>query len=101
LVVDCAVGWCGDAVWQIWVNGERGASCHRVIEDCGMMSEDYHTYVRRHAQWLLRRFCPVALAFAHDGLFVRSFVRGGLRNQEGAGIATLLLCNRGGPEDAK
>ena len=24
------------------LNGQRGASCHKVIEDCGLLNEDYH-----------------------------------------------------------
>mmetsp|Transcript_3464 Transcript_3464/g.5400 ORF Transcript_3464/g.5400 Transcript_3464/m.5400 type:complete len:329 (-) Transcript_3464:92-1078(-) len=28
---------------KFFMKGERGASCHKVIEDCGLLSDDYHS----------------------------------------------------------
>lgn len=37
------------------VNGSRGASCHRIIEDCGLLSEDYH----HQAQAIQKKYYPL------------------------------------------
>lgn len=37
------------------VSGQRGASCHRVLEDCGLLSHDYHT----QAQAIQRKYYPM------------------------------------------
>jgi HAD superfamily hydrolase (TIGR01544 family) len=37
------------------VNGKRGASCHKVIEDCGLLPEEYHTL----AQALQHKYYPL------------------------------------------
>jgi 5'-nucleotidase len=37
------------------MNGKRGASCHRVIEDCGLLSPDYHV----QAQGLQAKYYPM------------------------------------------
>jgi cytosolic 5'-nucleotidase 3 len=38
-------------------DGRRGASCHRVLEDCGLLSADYHT----SAQSLQRVYYPLEI----------------------------------------
>ncbi len=40
---------------QFWLNGKRGASCHKVIEDCGLLTEDYH----RNAQAVQLKYYPL------------------------------------------
>ncbi len=37
------------------VNGSRGASCHRILEDCGLLSHDYHV----EAQAIQRKYYPL------------------------------------------
>jgi cytosolic 5'-nucleotidase 3 len=37
------------------VNGSRGASCHRILEDCGLLSHDYH----QQAQAIQRKYYPM------------------------------------------
>lgn len=40
---------------KFYLNGKRGASCHKVIEDCGLLSEDYHV----QAQALQQKYYPL------------------------------------------
>ncbi len=37
------------------INGSRGASCHRILEDCGLLSHDYHV----EAQAIQRKYYPL------------------------------------------
>jgi 5'-nucleotidase len=40
---------------KFYLNGQRGASCHKVIEDCGLLPHEYHM----QAQGLQKKYYPL------------------------------------------
>lgn len=45
------------AMTHFRIDGKRGASCHKVLEDCGLLSEEYHT----NAKALQAKYYPIEI----------------------------------------